>query len=138
MPTQHKISVKHQSSMAFLAKIDQYLVPMDTTDEHSIKFGPSPKKLMLASLAGCTGIDVVAILNKMQVIFSDFSIDIEADLTNEHPTIYDKVEIIYSIKLAVADQAKMQKAVSLSKEKYCGVSAMFSHFATVNFRIIFL
>ncbi len=138
MPTQHKISVKHESSMAFLAKIDQYQVPMDTTDEHSTQYGPSPKKLMLASLAGCTGIDVVAILNKMKVVFSDFSIDVEAELTNEHPTIYDKVEIIYSIKLEEADQPKMQKAVTLSKEKYCGVSAMFSHFATVNFRIVFL
>ena len=93
---------------------------------------------MLAALPGCTGLDVVSILNKMKIEFSQFSIDIEAQLTEEHPVIYNEVTMIYSIKVEDADKPKMEKAVTLSKEKYCGVSAMFSHFAKVNFRIDFL
>ena len=138
MPNHHKIHVNHQQNMAFNAKIDQYNVPMDTTDEQSINHGASPKKMMLAALAGCTGIDVVSILNKMKVNFSQFSIDIDAQLTEEHPVIYNEVTMIYSIKVEDEDKPKMEKAVTLSKEKYCGVSAMFSHFATINFKIEFL
>ena len=136
--TSHHISTKFQEGLSFNASIDQYQVPMDTTDELSRQYGPSPKKLMLASLAGCTGIDVVSILNKMKVDFSDFSIDIDATLTEEHPKIYDKVNILYSIRLNESDKAKMERAVQLSKEKYCGVSAMFSAFAEVTFTIKYL
>jgi putative redox protein len=134
----HSISAHFKNGMAFNAKIDEYNVPMDTTEESTQHLGPSPKKLMLASLAGCTGIDVVSILNKMKVEFSDFTIDINAELTDEHPKIYDKVEIIYRIKVKSDDQAKMERAVQLSKEKYCGVSAMFSAFAEVSFTIVYL
>ncbi len=134
----HSISAHFKNGMAFNAKIDEYNVPIDTTEEFTQHLGPSPKKLMLASLAGCTGIDVVSILNKMKVEFSDFTIDINAELTDEHPKIYDKVEIIYRIKVKSDDQAKMERAVQLSKEKYCGVSAMFSAFAEVSFTIVYL
>ncbi len=134
----HTVSANFEGGLAFKAKIDEYDVPMDTTDESTKHFGPSPKKLMLASLAGCTGIDVVSILNKMKVDFSDFSIDINAELTEEHPKIYDKVEIVYRIKVTKEAQNKMERAVQLSKEKYCGVSAMFSYFARVKFSIEFL
>ena len=131
----HHISTKFEKGLSFSATIDHYQVPMDTTDEFTSQYGPSPKKLMLAALAGCTGIDVVSILNKMKVDFSDFNIDIEASLTEEHPKIYDKVDILYSIKINESDKAKMERAVQLSKEKYCGVSAMFSAFAEVTFTI---
>lgn len=93
---------------------------------------------MLASLAGCTGIDVVSILNKMKVTFSDFSIDVSAGLTEEHPKIYRDVHITYKIKVNEADRPKMEKAVNLSKERYCGVSAMFSSFTKVESAIIYL
>ncbi|MFT3911204.1 MAG: OsmC family protein [Ferruginibacter sp.] len=93
---------------------------------------------MLASLAGCTGIDIVSILNKMKVDFSDFSIDITASLTEEHPKMYKDVKIIYKIKLAEKDRPKMEKAISLSQDKYCGVSAMFKKFATVETETVYL
>ncbi len=134
----HSVSVNFESGLAFNAQIDEYKVPMDSTDEFTQHYGPSPKKLMLSSLAGCTGIDVVSILNKMKVAFSEFSIDINATLTDEHPKIYNKVEIIYKIKIKETDQAKMERAVQLSKEKYCGVSAMFASFADVTFTIVYL
>ena len=134
----HKISSIFNSGMSFTAKIDGYHVEMDTTDENTQKLGPSPKKLMLASLAGCTGIDVVSILNKMKVNFSEFKIDVNASLTEEHPKIYNEVFIDYYIKVQEEDKVKVQKAVDLSKDKYCGVSAMFQSFAKLNWKIIFL
>lgn len=134
----HSVKTAFNHNLAFTAKIGDYEVPMDTSDENTSNFGPSPKKLMLASLAGCTGIDVVSILNKMKVSFSDFTIGIDASLTDEHPKIYKDVMMTYQIKVAEVDRPKMEKAVTLSQEKYCGVSAMFKAFANVKFEIIYL
>ena len=125
--------------MAFTSTINGHDVVMDTTaDEGGEDTGPSPKRLMLASIAGCTGIDIVSILNKMKVDFSDFSIGVNAALSAEHPKIYNHVKITYKIKLAEEDKSKMIKAVALSTEKYCGVYAMFSTFAKMDTEIDYL
>lgn len=135
----HQIYAAFINGMAFKATINGHSLITDTTAEGGGNdSGPSPKRLMLASLAGCTGIDVVSILNKMKTPFSDLSIDVSAGLTEEHPRIYRDVVILYSIKVAEADRVKVEKAVKLSEEKYCGVSAMFRAFAKVEHRISFL
>jgi putative redox protein len=94
--------------------------------------------LMLASLAGCTGLDVVGILNKMRVDFSDLSIKVDAHLTEGDAAMYDEVIVNYSIKADPADKLKVEKAIKLSQEKYCGVTKMFEAFAKVSYTIQFL
>ena len=134
----HHVSTGFNGGISFTADINGHKIIMDTADEGGHNLGPSPKKLMLASLSGCTGIDVVSILNKMKVPFSEFSIDTDASLTDNHPKIYKKVTITYKIRIDEKDRHKMQKAVRLSKEKYCGVNAMFTAFAKVESEIIYL
>ena len=137
--TTHSVQTTFNEGMAFMADINGHKVLMDTTaEDDGHDSGPSPKRLMLASLAGCTGIDVVSILNKMKVSFSNFSIDVHASLTNEHPKIYNFVKITYKIKLAEEDKTKMAKAVALSQDKYCGVYAMFKAFAKMDTEIDFV
>lgn len=137
--TTHHIITRFYEGMAFTAEINGHKVLMDTTaDDGGFDSGPSPKRLMLASLSGCTGIDIVSVLNKMKVQFSDLSIAVHAALSKEHPKIYNYVKIIYKIKLASADKPKMIKAVNLSQEKYCGVYAMFSRFAKMDTEIMYL
>ena len=137
--TTHSVTTVFNKNMSFAANIDGHEVKMDdSTDESSDNSGPSPKRLMLASLAGCTGIDIVSILNKMKVAFSDFSISVHASLTNEHPKIYNYVKVTYKIKLAEEDKPKMIKALSLSKGTYCGVYAMFKTFAKMDTEIDYL
>lgn len=126
----HFVSTKHLQGMAFTADINGHFVPMDSSDD-GLQTGASPKRLMLASLAGCTGIDVVSILEKMKVSFSEFSIDVDGTLSEEHPRIYERVKITYHIKMLEADRLKMEKAVALSQDKYCGVSAMFRAFSKI-------
>ncbi|MBK3516299.1 OsmC family protein [Carboxylicivirga marina] len=87
--------------------------------------GPRPKILMLTALAGCTGMDVVSILKKMRVEVEDIQIIVEGDLTEEHPKYYDKMHVIYEFKGKDLPMDKLEKAVSLSEEKYCGVSALY-------------
>jgi putative redox protein len=134
----HHVSTIYNNGMSFNSSINNHKVAMDSHDDGGHDTGPSPKRLMLASLAGCTGMDVVSILQKMKVIFTDFSIDIDASLTEEHPKIYNHVKLTYKIKLAEKDRPKMQKAVNLSQDKYCGVSAMFRAFAKLETEIVYL
>ncbi|TCI84502.1 OsmC family protein [Tenacibaculum sp. M341] len=93
--------------------------------------GASPKALMLSSLAGCSGLDVVMIGEKMRVNFDDLKITVEANLTEEHPKFYDKVHVIYHFYGKELNEEKLKKVVDLSVEKYCGVMEMFRQFATV-------
>lgn len=135
----NSITTVFNQNMSFTADINGHQVKMDTTtDDGGDNSGASPKRLMLASLAGCTGMDVVSVLRKMKVEFSDFSMDITAHVTEEHPKFYDQVSLTYKIKLAPEDQPKMEKAVSLSQDKYCGVSAMFRAFAKLETIIQYL
>lgn len=135
----HEVHTEHSGGMAFTSQIGDHQVRMDASAEHGgMNLGPSPKKLMLLSLAGCTGIDVVMLLDKMKASFSDFSIDIDAVLTDEHPKIYKEVTILYKIRMKESEHPKMEKAVQLSQEKYCGVSAMFKAFAQVSHHIEYL
>ncbi len=87
--------------------------------------GPRPKILMLTALAGCTGMDVVSILKKMRVEVEDIQIFVEGDLTEEHPKYYEKMHVIYEFKGKNLPIEKLEKAVSLSEERYCGVSALY-------------
>ncbi len=137
--TTHDVKTVFNEGMSFTAHINGHEIRMDTsTDDGGQDSGPSPKRLMLASLAGCTGIDIVSILNKMKVPFSDLNIIVHAALSNEHPKIYNMVKIRYKIKVAETDKPKMIKAVNLSTEKYCGVFAMFSAFAKMDTEIDYI
>ena len=134
----HFVSTEFKGGMAFASHIKEHSLVTDAgVDDGGNNLGPGPKRLMLASLAGCTGIDVVGILDKMKVVFSDLSIDTEATLSESHPRTYVHVKVIYKIKLAEEDRAKMERAVHLSEDKYCGVMAMFKTFAKMETEIIY-
>jgi putative redox protein len=88
------------------------------------KNGFGPKALLLSAVAACSGIDVVEILGKMRIEFSDFEIEVSAGQTNEHPRVFTDVFITYRMRTKQANEEKIRKAIDLSLEKYCGVSAM--------------
>jgi putative redox protein len=90
---------------------------------------------MLASLAGCSGLDVASLLKKMRAEVDEFTIDVEANLTDEHPKHYDKVKVIYNFYGTDFKKDKIEKAVDLSVERYCGVMEMFRKFAEVTIEI---
>ena len=106
------------------------LMMADTDDE-----GYGPKSLMLSALAGCSGLDVVLLLKKMRAEVDEFTMDIEANLTEEHPKFYDKVKVTYNFYGSDLKKDKIEKAVNLSVDKYCGVMEMFRQFAEVTTEI---
>jgi putative redox protein len=91
--------------------------------------GYRPKALMLSALSGCSGLDVALLIKKMKLKVDDFKIEIEANLTEEHPKFYDKVTMQFHFFGSELNEQKLQRAVDLSVEKYCGVMEMFRQFS---------
>ena len=133
----HTVETKWNKGFAFEANVGGHKIAMDA--DESIGGGDSgarPKQLMLAALAGCTGIDVISILNKMRVEIEDFDIKIEADVTEEHPKHYNKMNVIYKFRGKDLDREKIQKTIELSQERYCGVSAVYKKAMTITYEIV--
>ncbi|MDN3664997.1 OsmC family protein [Algibacter miyuki] len=99
--------------------------------------GYRPKALMLSGLAGCSGLDVASLIKKMKLEVDTFKIEIEANLTEEHPKYYDKVTMQFHFYGSDLNEKKLQKTVDLSIEKYCGVMEMFRQFAEMKVETLF-
>lgn len=99
------------------------------------KAGFSPKALLLSGLAGCSGVDVVDILEKMRVHFTSLAIDAEAEQTEEHPRVFKEIHLTYNIVTEEVNRDKIAKAIDLSLEKYCGVAAMLKKNSAINYTI---
>lgn len=122
----HVVDLAWTDKVAFETDMDGHKVIIDATEESGgSDLGPRPKKLMLTALAGCTGVDVIMILKKMKVIPEAFHVIVEADVTDEHPKHYTKMKVIYQFKGKDLPKDKLEKAVRLSEEKYCGVTAVY-------------
>ena len=120
------VSVNWLKDMAFETEINGHKIIIDADETvGGNNLGPRPKPFMLLALAGCTGIDVVLILKKMKVKFEDFDISVEGELTEEMPKQYKNMHIVYKIKGKNIPYEKVKRAVDLSEEKYCGVSALY-------------
>lgn len=112
--------------MAFESEVNGHKIVLDAVESVGGKDrGPRPKPLMLLALAGCTGMDVVSILTKMRVELDNFTVEVEANLTEEHPKQYDEMKVIYKFWGKDLPMEKLEKAVNLSDERYCGVSAVY-------------
>ncbi len=99
--------------------------------------GYRPKALMLSSLAGCSGLDIASLIKKMKLDVDDFHIETIGFLTEEYPQYYNKVLVEYHFYGANLNESKLQRAVDLSIDKYCGVTEMFRGFAELEFNTIF-
>lgn len=98
--------------------------------------GFNPKALLLSGLAACSAIDVVDILEKMRVPFAGLEVDVETEQTDEHPRVFKTIHLTYRLQAGEEIREKVQKAVDLSLEKYCGVSAMLKKNSAIEYRIL--
>jgi len=122
--------------MMFEANVSGHPVVMDALPEvGGGDQGARPKELMLAALAGCTGMDVVSILKKMRVPFTGVNIRVEADVTEEHPKHYERMHIIYEFSGENLPMEQLKKAVELSQDRYCGVSFVYKKAMPVSYEI---
>lgn len=97
--------------------------------------GPSPMETLLIALGGCTGMDVVSILKKMKVNYTYFGMEIEGIRRNEHPRVFEKINLKYVFKGENLDLEKIKKAIELSLSKYCSVANMLNKVSEINYKI---
>jgi putative redox protein len=137
---QHEITCEWTGDMSFEADVLGHKVRMDageTVGGHDS--GAPPKPLVLVALAGCSGMDVVSILKKMREPITWFDMKVRGDVSEGNPKTYTSVTIVYEFKAAdgLKDES-VQKAVSLSQERYCGVSALLKKAIPVKWEIVYL
>lgn len=133
------ISTKWLGKMAFESNnpSGHYLKIDAGNDDGGEGSGFRPKALMLSGLAGCSGLDIAALIQKMKLEVADFNIETVANLTDEHPRYYNHVKIEYHFYGNHLDEKRLHRAVNLSIEKYCGVMEMFRQFAQIEVDVFF-
>lgn len=125
--------------MNFLAYVGNHNVSMDSVIQYEGEdLGVQPKSLLLISLAGCTGMDVIAILKKMNVEPEYFNVNVVSESASVHPKKLIAVHITYEFKGGNLDQEKILKAVVLSQDKYCGVKASLDKEIKMSYEIKYL
>ena len=130
-------TVRWDSGMAFRATQNGHELVMDAAGEAGGRdLGPRPKVLLLTALVRCTGMDVVSILAKMRVDVEGFEVRLSADQTEEHPKVFKAIHVQYVFRGRDLPMDKLQRAVELSREKYCGVSAMLAKACPITHEIV--
>lgn len=126
-----------QGGLEFLINQDNHTFTIDGSAEHGGQDrGPKPKNLILSSLIGCTGMDAVSILNKMKVSDFELTVKASAESTEKHPKIFKHIKVEFIFTGKDLPRKKIERAVSLSQEKYCGVSEMLRGKVELSYDII--
>ncbi len=126
MSEKHSIKTEWKGGLAFEANVNGHKINMDAPIEGGGQnTGVGPKKLQLVALSGCTGMDVVSILQKMHVDIEKCNIEVHGEVTDEHPKQYCKMHVIYEFSGKNLALDKLEKAVKMSEETYCGVEALY-------------
>lgn len=132
----HTIRSEWKGKVAFDHHIQNHKIRTDSTPELGDDSGASPKRLLLASLAGCSGIDVTSMLQKMRVSFDSLHIEVEADQSEGHPVVYTEIRMVYHFRGKQINEEKVKRAVELSQTKYCGVTAMLQKNCPIRYDIV--
>ena len=131
-----KSRISLDSEMAFNVNVGGHDFMIDADAKVGGKDrGPSPKPLLLSALGGCTAMDVISILRKMQVKVDKFDVEVSARSTTEHPKYYDKFIIEYIFEGVDLPIKKLKRAIELSETRYCGVSFMLKKTAEIKSKI---
>lgn len=132
--------IKQLKGITFAGKTDSnHWIMMDGPEEFGgSNAGIRPKELLLLGLGGCTGSDVVSILKKKRVNLEGFEINIDSDVSEEHPQVFTRMNIEYVFYGNDVSEKDVERAIELSQTKYCGVTKMLeqSSVITHTYRIV--
>jgi len=132
-----KARAKWVEGMAFMGEAGSgHAVMMDGAPEYGGRnIGIRPMEMLLIGLAGCTGFDVVQILKKGRESVTGCEVEVEAERATEDPKVFTKIHLAYKITGRGLSQAKAERAVTLSKEKYCSASIMLGATAEMSYTL---
>ncbi len=132
-----EVSVKYIKGRHFQAEGSaKVLTNIDTSvTKGGTGRGASPMEMILMALAGCSGMDIVSILEKMQVDFDRMVIFVQGEQTVDHPRVFSDIELTYKFWGKTLPEAKLLRAISLSMEKYCSVANMLDKSANITYHL---
>ena len=126
--------------MSFESKIRNHSVRMDLASLGGKDTGPTPKELMIASVLGCTGMDVVSLIRKKKLDLRSFSMSGEGEPRAAHPKVLAQLDLVYEMQIEFTDRARelplALEAVTLSMTRYCGVSATVAAATPIYYTVV--
>ena len=134
-----KSKVVWKGGMAFTGSLESsgYLIPLDSAQAvGGRELGFRPLQLFAVGLVGCTGMDVISILQKKRVEVTDFQVSAEIERSEQHPKVFTKIQLVYKVIGKNIDRKDVERAVELSENKYCPAHAMLRETVEISHKII--
>lgn len=130
-----KARVRLVDEMTFVAESGSgHAVVVDAAREVGGKdLGPRPMELVLMGAGSCSAIDVVHILRKSRQAVTDCVVELEADRADQDPKVFTRIHMHYVVSGNGLSAAHVERAIKLSKEKYCSATAMLGKAAEITF-----
>ena len=132
-----KARIKWVEGVSFVAETGSAhaLVVDGAPEAGGRNLGPRPMELVLAGIAACTAFDVVWILRKARQPVTDCTVEAEAERAKTDPKVFTRIHFVYRVRGTGLARAQVERAVKLSKEKYCSATAMLATSVQVSFEI---
>jgi putative redox protein len=123
-----KVRIKWIEDVAFMGESETgHAVVMDGAPENGGRnIGMRPMEMLLIGMGGCTSFDVVTILKKSRQVVTDCVAEISAERADEVPKVFTKIHVHFVVTGIDLNDKQVERAVSLSAEKYCSASIMLS------------
>ena len=135
---QHEIETQWMGKMQFNSLVNGHTIVMDAPERVGGEdHGPIPKPFVLTALSGCTGMDIIAILRKEKITLDDLTIKVTGELTKQQPIEYISIHVVYDFRGDDIFKNAALNAVTISQEKYCGVSSMLKKALPVTWEVYF-
>jgi putative redox protein len=133
-----KVSVEWSPPTRFagLAESQAQAVMAERPTNGEVPPGPSPMEAVLMALCSCAGLDIVAILQKMRAPLADLHIEADAERSADPPRVFTKIHLRVHVRGEGLLSEQVERAVTLSVDKYCSVAAMLKHTAEITHEII--
>jgi putative redox protein len=129
--------VTWKGNLAFEAMADSgKSIMMDSASDPAERLGPGPMEMVAMSMAGCTAMDVISILEKKKQAVTNFEVKVHADRAEDYPKVYTHAEIEYQVAGHAIDKSAVIRAIELSIQKYCPVHAMLSQVFPISQRYV--
>ncbi|MBS1743246.1 MAG: OsmC family protein [Bacteroidetes bacterium] len=135
---QHEIETQWMGKMQFNSLVNGHTIIMDAPERVGGEdHGPIPKPFVMTALSGCTGMDIVAILRKEGKEVSELNIKVQGELSKTAPIEYIAMHVVYDFKGIPENKEAALNAVTVSQEKYCGVSHMLKKAIPVTWEVLY-
>jgi putative redox protein len=133
-----RATIRHSHGFTFIGMgKSEHWVVMDSSAQTGGDGGASsPKELLLLALGGCTGMDVASTLRKSRQDVRTFVLEVEADEVENPPKVFTEARLVYRVDGPALDAAAVERAVRLSLDKYCSVSAMLRKAFPIAWRVL--